>query len=207
MTGELDGAGVDVPMPDNFGDSLQAFVTAETDRGSPQFASTGFLRRFAAAPTVAFDFATALPRFTDGNLTMNTPKRPELTWTTAAPLTATDGGFLVVNWTIDVLGDSFTSGNWTFVVPPGTSSVTAPELPADATYAPTPDHGGPDLRHIVFIESDAVPDYATLKKLPVGTGGAAAMLSSFRPLPQPGTVRLTALREDLDSLVRPNGIE
>ncbi len=115
--------------------------------------------RFPIAPSIAFDFATALPRITSGAIDTTTPKRPQVTLTPAAPLTGADGGFVVLQWMISVMGDSFTSGMWTFVVP------------ADASYAPNQQYPA-DVQSVVFVESDLIPDYAALKKLPISQGGA-----------------------------------
>jgi hypothetical protein len=54
------------------------------------------------------------------------------------------------------------SRSWTFIVPPTATSVTAPQMPAEASsWLPDNDAGAPffDDPEVEFGESDAIPGY------------------------------------------------
>ena len=154
----LEEGPVEFPVPTGFPDAVQAYAAAHLERGT-----LAFLRRAPVAPAIPFDFVQALPRITSATVTP-TPKRPEVSWTSAAPLTGSDGGFVSVRWSVQLDPDTSARFSWTFVVPSNATSVKAPELPAAlASVAPGDEL---DTEQVAFIESDSLPSFAALKAVP-----------------------------------------
>lgn len=195
-TGTLEAGGVTFATPNNFADAMQSAVVAELDRGTSDYAAFALMRRENPAGTATFDFAQALPRVTSATLSTATASRPSVSWTSAAPLTSTDGGYVGLAWGILVNPDEMQNVRWTFVVPPTATSVTAPQLPADATSYKPPANGV-RLSGILFVESDLLPSYTQLKALPVMPGGDVSASDFSAPLPSNGNVRLSSYHADL----------
>ena len=145
-----------------------------------------------------FDFGKALPRITRAAVDATDVARPKITWESAAPLTATDGGYVVAPY----YDDRLRTMAWTFIVSPDATEVRAPTLPTDAAeWAPQVgggDAGKPskfEFPEILFAESDIFPDYAAFRR------EAGRLVSSYDSrtrraervvLPKVGTFRATA---------------
>jgi hypothetical protein len=140
-----------------------------------------------ASVTLAdFDFTTALPFIQTGTITSSTPQRPDVTFTSEAPLTGADGGIATIGWFISATSGS---GTWTFVLPPSATGFTVPAVPADASlFAPT---ASPVLRDVTYVESNVVPGYPELKQLPIQPAFGVDFIDTSKPLPVAGTVKVT----------------
>jgi hypothetical protein len=79
------------------------------------------VRNDSAPTSVSVDFSPTLPRILSAGFDMLTdPSRPTLSWTSVGDAVMANGSY--VHATIGGL-------DWTFVVPPGTTTLQAPELP------------------------------------------------------------------------------
>lgn len=145
-----------------FADGLQPAAFVQEGRSV-----VSLVERVATSATSAsFDFATALPKITEANVDATDALHPNLTWTAAAPLTASNGGFVTVSF-YDGRDASMT---WSFVVPPSATSVKAPSLPAEADdWAPRAADGGSDASsfsdpEVLFVESGVIADYKFFRR-------------------------------------------
>jgi hypothetical protein len=169
-----------------FADAYQSYVSMRSVAST--FSSSGFVRREApsASPPV-FDFATALPFVTDATATGI--GRPDVTVATTAPVTATDGGAVLLVWTDATTGRDDT---WTFIVPASGTSFKVPALPADAAaFVPT---AGAFVDDVTFVEATQLPGYKELKSVPVDPTANEPIQVITKPnvpLPAAGTVRFT----------------
>jgi hypothetical protein len=170
-----------------FADAIQASVFASYAGGTARS-----LTRRIATPVPAggfsFDFATAIPLVTAGTTDESDPRRPTLTWTTDAPITAADGGFVRF---LKYLGGDVQLV-WTLVVPPGATSVKAPALPAEAdAWLPSGEATmNQSYMDVVFVESDQIPSYATFRKQQ-GTLFRSSPFDSIPALPTGGTLSIS----------------
>jgi hypothetical protein len=151
-------------------------------------------RRTAVGPTATVDFATALPRITDVKATGAT--RPDITVTSAQPLTSADGGFVVLFWSKSA-GDQLTDSSWSFVLPPSTTAFKAPALPAELASSAPPDA---TTTGAGFFESDLVPGFAQFKTSILPVSGAPPFVDERGFLPSNGTARIT-LHNSLDLVI------
>jgi hypothetical protein len=127
------------------------------------------LRRSASvtASSTTFDLAEALPEITSATVTTTDPKRPQVAWTVAAPLTATAGGLARVRWRHDPDNAYVT---WTFVVPPTALTVTAPSMPEELeSFLPINALGDPlDVDEpspvVTFVEAEELPSAADFRR-------------------------------------------
>ncbi len=192
-SGNITAGGYTFPIATGFADAYQSLVVANKITAGPPV-TKGFLRRDAsngtAAQTLAYDFGQTLPYITNG-VTGGTgaPARPDVTLTADASLAATDGGLVRIKW--NVVGGLVTTPQWTFVVPPGTTTFKVPALPADATaYVP---QAGATVMDALFVESGLLPGYAQLKALPMSVDGQPPTGTDVsKPLPLNGTVKITS---------------
>jgi hypothetical protein len=186
--GIVENGGFVYDTPVGFAEAYQARVAFD----SYNVASTStreIVRREAVPASNALtpvDFTTMLPVITDVPLTKPTAARPEVSFTTSGALTSTDGGVAVFRWSNQI---AETNGSWTFVFPPSATGVKIPALPADATaFVPAADVS---IDKVFFIEATQVPGYKELKLLPVKPNGGLDAADGSKPLPLPGTVRLS----------------
>ncbi|MDB4935252.1 MAG: hypothetical protein JWP87_2224 [Labilithrix sp.] len=156
----------------------------------------------AGVTTQALDLAGGLlPSLLGATATNATPARPVVTWTASGALSGADSGVVTLPFsnTIDAGGaESLETVEWTFIVPPGTLTVTAPQLPSQlAAFAPS---AASTLNQpsVAFFESDLVPSYDFVRghaaafgltKVPIGIFAGALIPA----LPASGTVRVTAI--------------
>lgn len=143
-------ASVAFPYPTNFGQSLQARLAVIPLR------TNGFqeiAKRYAPGGQVTLDQAQLLPAITGATgASFVDPLRPSFSWT--ADTAQSDGGIItqVLSVSNAPRGSSF---SWSFVVPPGATSVKAPALGADAFFpagATVDATSGPIVQ---FFEGDA----------------------------------------------------
>jgi hypothetical protein len=184
--GALDTGDLTFATATGFAEAYQASVTTQLYSGGTNRRT--LIRREAttapASATLAFDFASALPSITNVVVDRTNVVRPKVTLSTSAPFTSADGAVVALGW----FPADGPDARWTFVVPPTTTTITVPALPADASaYAPNDSSNVPEL---AFVESSLLPGYAELKKLPISAGGLTVADTS-KPLPLAGTVRIT----------------
>ncbi len=171
-------------------DAAQLDVTSATILGS-NVAVSVIGKRFTGV-TVAEDGTRLLPQITASLVDSSTVARPRVTWSSSAPLTATDGGFVRLYWSVGKI-----LSRWNFIVPPGTTEVKAPVLPA-ALQSYAPPSASLSVPQIVFIESDQVADYDAFRtsgahQVFAGTVPSNGLQSGSSFLPSVvGTVRATA---------------
>ena len=194
-SGSLDDGGVTVPVPTGFAEAYQAAVVARTTAIGTR-GMTGFVRRAAPAASIAFDFAQALPLVTGATVTPGSPGRPDVAWTTAAPI-ASDGGLVTLGWTVTD-GETTRSRAWRFVVPPGTSSFKVPALPPEDAGLPAFTLGADAaVASVEQLESELLPSYAALKALPLPTDADLEGVHVYAPLPANGNLRVTSWSPNL----------
>ncbi|MBS2017362.1 MAG: hypothetical protein JST00_31045 [Deltaproteobacteria bacterium] len=191
-SGSLSGGGVTYPIATGFADAYQSLVVATSDNGP--ISARAILRRDAsnntATQTLAFDFATALPAITNGVVSGAVPSRPDVTLTAAASLAATDGGIVRLRW--NLAQGVIPQSGWSFVVPPGTTTLKVPALPTDTDAAAFLPQAGATVRDAMFLESTLLPGYSQLKTLPINSDGEPPVgISNGTPLPANGTVKAT----------------
>lgn len=159
-----------------------------------------FSKRFAAgAVTQTLDMtAGVLPDLLTATADTTAPARPVLAWTAGAALSGADSGVVTASFTQPLAGSGSEEIAWTFIVPPGTLTVTAPELPASlAAFAPS----AASTMHepsVAFFESDLVPGYDFVRGHAAAFGLTAVPIGIFSgalvpALPAVGTLRITAL--------------
>ncbi|MBX3188095.1 MAG: hypothetical protein KF819_13820 [Labilithrix sp.] len=189
--GLLNESGVAYPHAIGFADAIQTSVAAAEFSEGPGGSTRVIVRREAtpagANPTFAYDLATLLPALTGVTVSQATPSRPDVTWTSASALTGADAGAIELSWSLG--GQGAASARWTFIVPPGTTTIKVPAVPADAPdFVPSE----AQVRFFGFVESTLLPNYAAVKALPIDpvSGGPIRELADM-PLPANGTVRLT----------------
>ena len=172
-----------------FSDALQATIGLWPDSlGSMQTIA----KRVAPGPTIQIDATQVLPAITSANIDFEAnPRRPVLTWASSSTAAADGGLIRLQHW-----GASENRHLWTFVVPPGSTTVTAPAMPVEANdYLPDVDAGPIDWMtpEVVFIESDVFPTYKEFRRQ---QGTLAPADTSFRhgfpALPANGTYRATS---------------
>ncbi|MDF2691859.1 MAG: hypothetical protein K0S65_242 [Labilithrix sp.] len=155
----LENGTVSYITADGFADAVQANVSLSP----PSLGSKLVIaKRTAPAATIAIDAAQALPAITSSTLSGANSQRPVISW---SPATAgTDGGLVRVRF----LSAEDRFSTWTFVVPPGATTVTAPALPAEAAnFVPMLNDAGADEvfeePEILFLEADVLPSYALFR--------------------------------------------
>ncbi len=166
-------------LPIGFGDAHQAAMGSYAD-GSTR---TIVKREPATVSNISFDSATLLPSLGASDIVADDLKRPKVTWSPAAPLTGTDGGVLMLIWY-----QSSTPLRWRFVIPPGTTEVIAPALPADLSIPPST-QADVSLSDLAFVEATHLEGYKAFKSLPMPSGDAPRIFWTDTPLPANGTVR------------------
>lgn len=187
--GILEAAGgADYKTPTGFAEGYQATVSFNSYNA--QSTSVRRIVRREAVPAnnvlTNIDFTSALPAITDAPLTKPTPERPEVTLTSAGPLTASDGAVATLHWNDSI---AETNGSWTFVLPPSTTGFKVPALPADAaTFLPK---SNVSCDEVIFFEATQLPGYKELKSIPVQPNFGPSLLDTRKALPLPGTVRVT----------------
>jgi hypothetical protein len=187
-TGTINGGGRSWKTPTGFADAYQADVAF--DEVNAASVSTRLFVRREAVPVTSLltdvDYASGLAKITDAALTKPTPARPEVALTSAAALTGADGGVATFHWNDQV---AQTSGSWTVVFPPSTTTIKLPALPADATtFVPAADVS---IDEVIFLEATQLPGYKELKLLPIQPNFGLDLVDTQKPLPLPGTVRVT----------------
>lgn len=142
-----------------FADALQANVFFYPSVGSTQSIS----KRVAPTDTISVDASQVLPAITAATIGGTDARRPVLSWTSTST-TGTDGGIVHVGFR----GAAHNTYQWTFVVPPGSTTVTAPAMPGEAeSFLPANGDAGPTAFHdpeVVFIEADVLPGYTAFRR-------------------------------------------
>ncbi|MBX3220267.1 MAG: hypothetical protein KF795_07080 [Labilithrix sp.] len=165
-----------------FADALQATTTLGSGGGSARLVA----RRAAPSAAISIDASKALPSITNGTVAIASPHRPRFSWT--ASTEEADGG--VVRTLFEGSGASH---RWSFVVPPGAVTVTAPAMPPEAaSFLPTDDETirAPD---IVFIEAEALSSYAAFRREQGAFVDLTMSIAGFRlpAMPVDGVYRAT----------------
>ncbi len=187
-TGTIDNGGRNWKTPTGFAEAYQTEVSFDEANAS-SLSTRLFLRREAVPASnilTGVDYASGLAKITDAALTKPTPARPEVALTSTAALTSADGGIATFHWNSPI---AQTSGSWTVVFPPSTTTIKLPALPADATPFVPADNVSID--EVLFIEATQLPGYKELKLLPIQPNFGLDLVDTQKPLPLPGTVRVT----------------
>lgn len=171
-------------VPAGFAEALQVYRGSE----GVGFSDLWLLRRTPPASSVSLDFSQALPRITSVDMT-GTTGQYEVSWTTEAPVTAIDGAVVTIMSSVEVSSVGSDIRTWTIMVPPGTTSVRTPELPASvAALAPS----GVMQQLISLVEADMLSGYSALKALPMRLSRRSGTpIEPHEPLPGNGTVRFS----------------
>ncbi|MBS2019707.1 MAG: hypothetical protein JST00_42990 [Deltaproteobacteria bacterium] len=174
--------------PVAFAPTVQAAVFAEIDKDAVSPKTVGVLKREPLGASMVLDLATALPQLLTANASGGSAGL-KASWTSAAPLTGSDGGWVKLLFYVSPDPDRSVYYDWTFVVPPSATSVSAPTLPADAAveYPPAV------AVKIAFAESTLLPSYKELKSVPVFPSRLTPTIDLGEPLPADGTVRFTII--------------
>jgi len=193
-SGTVNGAGQLWPSPIGFADAVQSITLSEEfpPAGDAYILTRGFVRREAAptaAATITHDFANALSKIATFDLVPDAaaPARPTLQWTTTGALTGHDGGAVRMIWSTP--GEFTSYHRWTFVVPPGKTSVKAPVLPTLLQTVVPGANAESDIA--VFFDASLITTYTQVKALPMPTSGDLELLDVYKPLPANGEVRYT----------------
>ena len=169
---------VSFDYPTGFADALQAQVGVTVGPGINKF----IVKRFDPGPSVAFDYGQLLGTMTGSTVDATNASRPILAW--GGDSTAnTDGGLVSLAFSLPSDRGTYV---WTFVVPPGTTTVTAPALPADVPFAPAADAGASVtfMRPFVwFIEADAFDSPASFRQQQGATFGPFTVASLVQQIP------------------------
>ncbi|HVH41759.1 MAG TPA: Ig-like domain-containing protein [Labilithrix sp.] len=155
----------------------------------------------AANATTTIDFGARLPEITESSFDAGTPARPVVSWTTSASLANADGTYVVLRWGEPIDGGD-AEGSWTFVTPPGTTSVAAPALPP-GLRAPGAQASYERPARVVTVEASFVNGYASLRKLAGALHPSEPLIDDYGKswlpaLPADGTVRFSAFTRSGD---------
>jgi hypothetical protein len=187
-SGAVASGGQVFKTPTGFAEAYQSLVVFD-EFNATSMSSRIFVRREAVPASntlTSVDFATALPRITDVPITLPTAGRPEVVVTSAAALGSADGGVATFSWSNSL---AEINGGWTVVFPPSTTTIKLPALPADAgTFVPT---SNVSIDEVIFLEATQVPGYKELKLLPIQPNLGLDIVNTQKPLPLPGTVRVS----------------
>ena len=158
-----------------------------------------FAKRIAGGVSMqALDLGGGLLPGLTSTMTSQPGARPVITWTAAASLAAADSGVVTLAFLQPVDGGGNENIDWTFIVPPGTLTVTAPQLPAQlAAFQPSA-ASILDTPKVAFFESDLIPSYDFVRQQAGAFGLARVPLGAFSnvqspALPASGTLRITAI--------------
>ncbi len=175
---------------------------AEAYQASVMFGGSGaeraITKRMAPGPKVSFDYDDLLPRIEDATVVTTDPRRPVASWTTSASTAGTDGG--LVRLSFSGPDDSGTYA-WTFVVPPGATTVTAPAMPVEAeSFLPPAVDSGVEasfgVPKVLLLEADVLSGYAAFRRQQGALLGSDLMFGfgaiSLPVLPTNGTYRTTS---------------
>ncbi len=180
---------------------------ADAFQGEVQFTSyaAGFQQTVTFAKRVASNNQTELLDLGGGLLpaltgATATPAgaRPVVAWTAAASLSSADSGVLELMFQQPVDGAPNESIDWTFIVPPGTLTVTAPQLPAQLVAFQPSAASILNTPAVAFFESDLIPSYDFVRQQAGAFGLTRVPLGAFTNLQSPalpaaGTLRITAI--------------
>jgi hypothetical protein len=151
-------------------------------------------KRVAPADAIAFDASQVLPAITGATVTGDNARRPVLGWTSTSTASA-DGGLVRVRF----FGSEDASYAWTIIVPPGTTTATAPAMPAEAdSFLPSlTDAGAATVffdPEVAFVEAEPLPSYAAFRRVQGTLLGVQTSLGAITlpAMPTNGTYRATA---------------
>lgn len=177
-------------IANGYGDGLQPEAQITTANGVYASRRVVAQRIAGTATSATLDLGgnALLPEITSITADSITTARPKVTWTAAAALGGTDSGVIEITWP---------SGKWTFLVPPGTTTVTAPALPTEvATWAPD----APVDPTAAFFESDLVPGYDVVRQKAASFGFTRVpdigYAGATPGLPANGTVKATMITQN-----------
>ena len=114
-------------------------------------------RAAPATATLSLDYDQLLPEITDASIDTTNPVRPVLSW--EGTTTETDGGLVRVWFS----NETFFSNYWSVIVRPGSSTVTIPALPAEASEFMPYEESTFGSPAVIFVESDQLPGYKELR--------------------------------------------
>lgn len=129
---------------------------------SNNFTNDGAVRGIIQSGTAPIDATRGLPLITGIGFDRSTPTRPIGRWTADGSLAGIDGGVLLVGYGFNSGAEPTGPHDWFVNVPPGTTSVQLPQLPADLA-AHSPQNGSVLVGYVQLLESTALGSYAAYK--------------------------------------------
>jgi hypothetical protein len=180
------GESVSFGFATGFAEALQANLFVD---GPTTGVWRGLAKRVTPGSPIELDFVNALPELANPAVSGTDVRRPIFSWA-GAPADAS-GGIVRVVFTGPRPEEGYT---WSFIVPPGQNTLTAPAMPAEAesflpkSTSPMSVFVKPD---VAFMKSDLLPSYATFRRLPGVTGNFPGSYF-LPPLATNGTLLLTA---------------
>jgi len=197
--GAVRGGAATFDVAPGFAEAYQASVRyTPSNQGGASSVIVG--KRVAAPQTeITIDMATALPIIDKADIEAANPKRPKVTWGSVAPLTATKGGSILLDW-FDGRDESH---GWSLIVSPTATTVTAPALPPEGKdWEPRAEgDGGVNAEYreplITFADASILPNVAAFRRevgriIPLSNGYDR---DSRAVLPANGDIRLTTKAE------------
>jgi hypothetical protein len=181
-------------------DQVEADYQVSEAQGASQLAIADRVNATTlASPSASdtIDLNDALPAIISSTLDATDPLRPNLGWTSAAPLSTASATVVQVQWSdpVDDAGDTRT-GNWTIIVPASQMAVVPPRVPAASGLGPTPMATWSTAFPMVFtMNGDAFPTYDAIRATAARVGptlnvGASPLM--IPALPSNGRARVTA---------------
>ena len=187
-------------VPTGYADAYQGEVQYTSYSGSYQQVHS-FSKRIAGGAAVTsqtLDLAAGvLPTLLTLVASNGGGARPTLTWTASASLATTDSGVVTLPF-LQPIDAGYDNVEWTFIVPPGTLTVTAPQLPAQLKAFEPSNTSILQSPSAAFFESDVIPGYDIVRQQAAASGLAKVPVGSFSnlvtpALPANGTLRITAI--------------
>lgn len=180
-------ATINYKIADGFADAYQASIGAGSNRSNRTIT-----KHVPTAAAIDFDYATFLPAITDATIDVTDPRRAVLSWTSDS-MAAAKGGLAQFHFD----GPDDANYSWTIVVPPGATTVTAPEIPAALeSFLPYAADSGMQSSvsdpELLFVDATIIPNYAVFRR-EQGTllqyGGGSIGTYSFPAVPFDGTYK------------------
>jgi hypothetical protein len=197
---------ISVPTHPGFDDDLQAEANFYLATSNTIFVSALATRGLGDSGTTTIDLGQALPLLGGLSLDVSNPTQATVVWgTDAGSLASADGVIAEFFWTDTTDAGDYVQGSWEIVAPATTTTLTAPAVPASvASWAPSAAAIiNPRTPVVAAVEADFLAGYAQLRA-EVGSLPLAPNLiggytdTTTPPLPQDGTLRLTAITQNGD---------
>jgi hypothetical protein len=183
------------PVPAGFADAHQFAVAVHSENGTVSVGK----RVPGTNSSASLDVGTALPALESATMDTANVKRPKISRTSKASLASTDGG----HGFVELWGQNEEVYRWSFVVPPGATTVQVPQFPAEAAaWLPFGEDGGDLPTHMTnprmtFVESDVFAGYAAFRSEAGRLFDTSEWAGGWNRLvlPKDGTLRITSYEQ------------